>query len=81
MESFNPTFEKDKQQIIQWILSLSEPKQLEKLKYLMASNSEMDWRDDISDVEKQAIEETLIQIKNGQGISHQEVKQKYAKWL
>lgn len=66
---------------IQWVLGLSEPKLLEKVKYIMASESKTDWWNDISEAGKNAINEGLIQIQAGQAISHQEVKKVYAKKL
>ncbi len=81
MEGATNSFEMDKQRIIQWVLGLSEPKLIEKVKYLMASQSEADWWDDISETEKNAIQEGLSQIQAGQAIPHSEVKKIYAKWL
>jgi len=81
MNSSKNTFEAEKQRIVQWVLGLSEPKLLERLKYLMASQSEVDWWDEITDAEKMAINEGLAQIKAGKGIPHDEVKKGYAKWL
>jgi hypothetical protein len=81
MNSSKNTFEAEKQRIVQWVLGLSEPKLLERVKYLMASQSEVDWWDEITEPEKLAINEGLAQIKAGQGIPHDEVKRGYAKWL
>ena len=81
MNSSKNTFEAEKQRIVQWVLGLSEPKLLERVKYLMASQSEVDWWDEITDAEKMAINEGLAQIKAGQGIPHDEVKKGYVKWL
>jgi hypothetical protein len=75
------SFDSDKKRIIQWVLELSEPKLLEKIKYLMASESEADWWDEISVEERKAIEEGIQQINAGQWVSHEEVKNSYAKWL
>ena len=47
----------------------------------MTSHSELDWWDEITEAEKNAIHEGLSQIETGQGIPHLEVKQGYAKWL
>lgn len=53
------SFDSDKKRIIQWVLELSEPKLLEKIKYLMASESDADWWDEISVEERKAIEEGI----------------------
>lgn len=81
MKGATNSFELDKQRIIQWVLGLTEPQLLEKVKYLMASESEADWWTSITDAEKEAIQEGLAQMEAGQSIPHQEVKKLYAKWL
>lgn len=81
MNPSKSSFEADKQRIVQWVLSLSEPKLLERVKYLMTSQSEMDWWDEITEAEKNAINEGLEQIEAGHGMPHEEVKKGYAKWL
>ena len=81
MESTANSFEMDKQRIIQWVLSLSEPQLLEKAKYLMTAESEADWWNDITYEERNAIQEGLAQINAGQSIPHFEVKKSYARWL
>jgi hypothetical protein len=75
------SLELDKKRIIQWILELSEPQMIEKVKYLMATHSAKEWWDEISEEEKKAIEEGLAQINSGSGIPHQKIKDSYAKWL
>jgi predicted transcriptional regulator len=81
MNAAASSFELDKKRIIQWVQGISEPKLLERIKYLMASESDADWRDDISEDERKAIEEGIQQINAGQWVSHEEVKNSYAKWL
>jgi predicted transcriptional regulator len=47
---------------------------------LEADQSE-DWWDEISAEERDGIEEGIKQLKNGEGIPHEEVMKKYSKWL
>ena len=40
-----------------------------------------DWWDEISAGEREGIEEGITQLKNGEGIPHEQVMKKYKKWL
>ena len=63
------------------LLSESREAVLEKIGKLLKSN-EADWWDEISDGEKQAIEEGIAELDRGEGIPHEQVMkgldQKYA---
>ena len=77
MNAAASSFELDKKRIIQWVQGISEPKLLERIKYLMATESDADWRDDISEDERKAIEEGIQQINAGQWVTHEEVKKQF----
>ena len=56
--------------LIQW---LAELKDTEILKQLTAIKEGLDWWDQISEEEKKAIDEGLLQLDNGEGIPHEQV--------
>jgi len=49
--------------------------------FLTLKNKNVDWWDTISDQEKETIDMGLQQLKNGEGIPHDEVKRKVDKLL
>lgn len=56
---------------------------LKKMKFahVMTGEHESDWWNSISEGERRAIEEGLNDISNGNTVSHEQMKQLYAKWL
>ncbi|HRK55170.1 MAG TPA: hypothetical protein PK185_14730 [Cyclobacteriaceae bacterium] len=75
------SIEKEKLEIIKWVTTLKDETSIERLKMLMDSKSKLDWWDQISDEEKNAIEKGLDDIKAGRVKPHSEVKKIYEKWL
>lgn len=75
------SIEKEKLEIIKWITTLKDETSIERLKMLKDSKSKLDWWDQISDDEKNAIEKGLDDIKAGRVKPHGEVKKIYEKWL
>ena len=73
---------KDKLEVIQWITTLEDETLIEKLKILMENSSKQaDWWEQISESEKNAIDEGLEEIKAGKIVPQEEVKKMYEKWL
>lgn len=73
--------EKEKLDIIRWVTTLNDETSIERLKMLKDNPSKTDWWDDISELEKNAIEEGLADIKAGKLKSHEEARRLYEKWL
>jgi len=72
----------EKLQIIDWIIALQDNTTIEKIKFLKDNPGiNKDWRDCISETEKQGIDAGLLDIKNGKTIPHKKVKKQYNKWL
>jgi len=70
----------EKLSLIQWLAGLNDPKVLKEFITLKKSN-EIDWWDEITEEERLAINEGIIQLDRGEGIPHdqvmKEVRQKY----
>lgn len=65
--------------LIQWLAQLTDESMIAKIKSLR--NEKGDWWDSISVEEKAGIEEGLAQADKGEVKSHDEVRDKYKKWL
>ena len=68
-----------KLKLIEWILQIGDSKLLQQLEAI--SNADKDWWDDLSPEEKTSIERGIAQANSGQVKNHDEVMQKYKKWL
>jgi predicted transcriptional regulator len=78
----NKNIVKDKLEVIQWITTLEDETLIEKLKLLMENASKKsDWWEQISETEKNAIDEGLEEVKAGKIVPQEEVKKIYEKWL
>lgn len=80
----NPSsdFEKEKLEIIKWIVSLQDETAIEKIKILKSKSSKSaDWWDEISEEEKASIEKGLSDIKSGRVKSQKDALKIYGKWL
>ncbi|HPI79757.1 MAG: hypothetical protein M9954_06100 [Cyclobacteriaceae bacterium] len=75
------SLEKEKLEIIKWVTTLKDETSIERLKMLKDNKSELDWWDQISDDEKNAIEKGLEDIKAGRVKPHSEARKIYEKWL
>lgn len=78
----NKNIVKDKLEVIQWITTLEDETLIEKLKLLMENASKKsNWWEQISETEKNAIDEGLEEVKAGKIVPQEEVKKIYEKWL
>ncbi|HOO08701.1 MAG TPA: hypothetical protein PKW06_02035 [Cyclobacteriaceae bacterium] len=75
------SLEKEKLEIIKWVTTLKDETSIERLKMLKDNKSELDWWDQISDDEKNAIEKGLEDVKAGRVKPHSEARKIYEKWL
>jgi predicted transcriptional regulator len=69
-----------RKQVKKFVDTASE-KELEMVYHLFDASKKNDWWDEISSQQKKAIDKGLKQLDNGEGIPHEEVMKKYAKWL
>jgi len=69
-----------RKQVKKFVDTASE-KELEMVYHLFDASKKNDWWDEINPEEKKAIDKGLSQIDKGEGIPHEEVMKKYAKWL
>ncbi len=70
----------EKLELIRWLTSVNDVSIIEKIKSFRLKSSK-DWWNEISEAEKQAIEQGLKDAEEGKLIPHDEVKKKYEKWL
>lgn len=75
------SLEQDKLEIIKWVTTLKDDTSIEKLKLLRDHPKKLDWWDEITDEEKNAIDKGLADIKVGRVKPHKEVRKLYEKWL
>ncbi|HSW53979.1 MAG TPA: hypothetical protein VLH59_02715 [Ignavibacteriaceae bacterium] len=73
--------ESEKLKLIEWIKSVQDDSIIAKIKFLKDHQSQKDWWDEISEEEKEAIEEGLKDIAEGNVVPHEQVKKRYEKWL
>lgn len=69
-----------RKQVKKFVDTASE-KELEMVYHLFDASKRNDWWDEISPEEKKVIDKGLKQLDKGEGIPHEEVMKKYAKWL
>jgi len=67
-------------ELIQWLTTLNDQSLIEKILDLKKSESK-DWWSDISDLEKNSIENGILDAENGKLKSHSEARKIYEKWL
>jgi len=65
MNTKTEDIKKDKLDLINWITTLEDKTSIELLKVLKEEQKEDDWSDNISDEERNAIEEGLSDLKKG----------------
>ena len=75
------SLEQDKLEIIKWETTLKDDTSIEKLKLLRDHPKKLDWWDEITDEEKNAVDKGLADIKVGRVKPHKEVRKLYEKWL
>ncbi len=73
----------EKYEIIQWIEKLNDSSIFDEIKQLKnkAVESNTDWWDEISEIEKISINKGLADIDNNKIYLHDDVKKSYEKWL
>ena len=62
-----------KLEIVQLILNTEKPSVLKKVEDVLKKEEPSDWWDEISEAERQAIEESLAEADRGEVIPHEEV--------
>lgn len=70
-----------KLELVQLILNTDKPALLEKVEAVLKNEKEKDWRNEISESERKAIEESLAEAYAGQLIPHEEVRNKTGRIL
>ena len=73
--------EKEKLEIIKWVTTIKDDTSIEKLKMLRDNPKKLDWWDEITREEKNAIDKGRADIKAGQVKPHKEARKLYEKWL
>jgi len=72
----------EKQNLIEWITSLEDEKEIEIIKDFKESYfSKKDWWNEISEEEKNSIDRGLKDAEEGRVISYEQFKNKYKKWI
>ena len=69
-----------RKQVKKFVDTASE-KELEMVYHLFDASKRTDWWDEISSEQRKAINKGLKQLDKGEGIPHEEVMKKHAKWL
>ncbi len=67
--------------LINWITAIQDSETLSFLESLQQQQITSNWWTDISDYERQSITNGLLDVENGNTISHSDVKKQYEKWL
>lgn len=70
-----------KLELIQWLSTIEDLNILEKISEFIAREKVKDWANDISDAEKQSIEEGIIQANEGRLNPHSKARAIYEKRL
>ncbi len=80
MNSIN--IQKEKLNIIEWLVKLQDQTMIEKIKFLIKNPKiSTDWWNTISETEKMSIDQGLADIENGKVTAHSKVRKNYEKWL
>jgi predicted transcriptional regulator len=69
-----------KLELIQWLTSLKDAKTIERL-ISIKQEVQQDFWDEISEAEKQSIEQGIKDAEEGRLVPHEEIRKKYGKWL
>ena len=69
-----------KLELIQWLSSLSDAKTIERL-ISIKHEVQQDFWDELSEAEKQSIEQGIKDADEGHLVPHAEIRKKYGKWL
>ncbi len=72
----------EKLKLIEWLAGLTDQTLIERIKFLKENQSTTtDWWEEISQAEKDAIDEGLADAQNGKVTAHEDVRKRYEKWL
>ena len=72
----------EKLKLIEWLAGLTDQTLIEKIKFLKENESiNLDSWEEISQAEKEAIDQGLEDAQNGKVTPHEEVRKRYEKWL
>ena len=72
----------EKLKLIEWLAGLTDQTLIERIKFLKETQStKADWWEEISQAEKDAIDQGLQDAENGKVTAHEEVRKRYEKWL
>ncbi|KAA5542869.1 hypothetical protein [Adhaeribacter rhizoryzae] len=72
----------EKLKLIEWLAGVTDQTVIERIKYLKENQpAEADWWEEITQAEKDAIDQGLDDAQNGKVTAHEEVKKRYEKWL
>jgi predicted transcriptional regulator len=72
----------EKLKLIEWLAGLTDQTLIERIKFLKETQStKTDWWEEISEAEKDAIDQGLEDAQNGNVTAHEEVRKRYEKWL
>lgn len=72
----------EKLKLIEWMAGLTDQTLIERIKFLKENQlSTADWWEEISQAEKDAVDEGLADAQNGKVMAHEDVRKRYEKWL
>jgi len=72
----------EKLKLIEWLAGVTDQTLIERIKYLKEHHpAEADWWEEITQAEKEAIDQGLDDAQNGKVTAHEEVRKRYEKWL
>ncbi len=69
-----------RKQVKQFVDEASE-KELEMIYHLFEATNTNDWWNEITPIQREAIDRGIKQLDNSEGVPHKEVMKKYNKWL
>lgn len=72
----------EKLKLIEWLAGLTDQTLIERIKLLKETQStKADWWEEISQAERDAIDQGMHDADNGKVTMHEEVRKRYEKWL
>jgi len=72
----------EKLKLIEWLAGLTDETLVEKIRFLKEMQpTQVDWWEEISEAEKEAINQGLADAQSGKVTAHEEVRKRYEKWL
>jgi hypothetical protein len=72
----------EKLKLIEWLAGLTDQTLIERIKLLKETQStKVDWWEELSQTERDAIDQGLEDAERGKVTNHEEVRKRYEKWL